>query len=136
MGLFSQIFGSDRPHGLFRSEMQHLTSKVDHTGKNGDKLQALQDQGLSKNTTCDLDLFFITNTDEKAQRLVDELTALGYSSKFADTSGRDPEFVISSRAIGIEMDAKSIAKWTDSLCDLAAKHDSEFCEWLVPETED
>lgn len=134
MGLFSQIFGSDRPDGLFRSEMQHLTNKVDHLTKNTEQLEEIRAQGLPESSECSLDLAFVTNTNEKARRLVEELVKSGYKCEFSDQREGDRDIVIYGQAFGIKMNAEFLTAWTDGLCDLAAKHDCEFCAWWLSQS--
>ena len=107
MGLFSQIFGSDRPEGLFRSEMQHLTNRVHHVSEIQEKLPKLRASGVGENQLCVLSLYFITNSKSKAKQLVAELGAVGYSSTLQAPTDKSEEWVITGTTNEIKMSEES-----------------------------
>lgn len=94
MGLFSQIFGSDRPNGLFRSGMQHLTNKVDQVGKNQTRIQVLRESGIGVNDTKRLRVYFITNAEDKAKNLASELSKIGYVCEWTSPQDRNDDYLI------------------------------------------
>ncbi len=129
MGLFSQIFGSDRPEGLFRSEMQHLTNRVHHVSEIQEKLPKLRASGVGENQLCVLSLYFITNSKSKAKQLVAELGAVGYSSTLQAPTDKSEEWVITGTTNEIKMSEESLSEWTNLMCYLAANLDCEFTAW-------
>ena len=129
MGLFSQIFGNDRPDGLFRSEMQHLTNRVDQIAKNQERIPELRDKGVGEQDRRALKALFITNTETKAKSLVSELQAVGYESNWAAPEERNDDYVIMGITGDILMSDDSIAEWTSLMCDMTAAQDCEFCIW-------
>lgn len=131
MGLFSQIFGSDRPDGIFRSETQHLTNKVDQTERNRDRILSLRADGIGKKDRRLLEVYFITNTKKKAQSLISELSQIRYECRWSRPEERNGEYLIAGRTCELRMDDESISEWTNLMCELAATQDCEFEHWTL-----
>lgn len=131
MGILSQIFGSDRSDGQFRSAIQHLSNRVDQSERNSGRIQVLRNSGVSERDRRSLKVYFITNSREKAKALIAELSALGHRCEWSPPSGRDNEFIVSGVTCDLSMNDEQIMKWTDEMCDLAAGLDCEFEHWTL-----
>ena len=129
MGLFAQLFGNSGREGLFRTEMQHLTNRVDQVERNKDRLAAVRELGVGAGDLRRLRLIFVTNTEAKARDLVAALESVGYEGKWTPPKERREEYLIYGYSPPVDMGDEPIAEWTDLMCDLAAAQDCEFSTW-------
>lgn len=131
MGLFSQIFGRSRPRGLYRSEMQHLTNRVDQVSRNKERIVELRENGISDSEAHKLIIYFTTDTEEKALDLIAELQRRGYNADWEPPKEDFPDYLVKGNTDEISMSEEVLSEWTNLMCDLAAKLDCEFADWTI-----
>jgi hypothetical protein len=128
MGFLDSIFGK-KEVGQYRSAEQQTANRIKQLEMTPQTLDVLRQHGVNDDSLLRLEFFFYTNTSEKASKLSDNLTSLGYSSDFGTSASNAKEFLINGWSTPIRMDERSALDWTASMCDQAADHDCEFDGW-------
>ncbi len=135
MGLLGSIFGK-KEVGQYRSVEQQTANRTKQLEMTPQTLDILRQHGVTDNSLLLLEFFFYTNTREKASKLSDSLTSLGYSSGFATSASNTKEFLVNGWSTPIRMDERSALDWTALMCDQAANHDCEFDGWGTNPTQE
>ena len=82
-----------------------------------------------------LEYIFITSTDQKAQKLANELSELGYDSTFGIIEDSD-FFGIVGHTPSMKLSKDTALAWVSDMCDRAYKHDCVLESWTIPSEQD
>ena len=134
MGFLDSFFGK-KEAGPYWTEEQQTANQKKQFEMTPQTLDVLRQHGVDKDSLLRLEFFFYTNTSEKAAKLSDKLTSLGYSSDFGTSASNAKEFLINGWSTPLKMDESSALEWSALMCDLAASHDCEFDGWGTDPTQ-
>jgi len=92
-------------------------------------LGVLREHYVDETNQRRLELFFYTNTIEKAKLFEHELKNRSYSVE-SKTSGHDDElFVITGWTTKMKIEENTLVNWVREMCELGYKYDCEFDGW-------
>ncbi len=128
MGFLDSIFRK-KEVGQYRTVEQQSANRKKQLEMAPQTLDVLRQHGVNNDSMLRLEFFFYTNNREKASKLSDNFTSLGYSSDFAVSASNAKEFLINGWSTPIRMDERTVLDWTASMCDHAADQDCEFDGW-------
>lgn len=92
-------------------------------------IRQLREYGVTDSSELKLEFFFYTNTQDKANQLLNEVAKLDYSVETGLSAGSEKEFLITGWTNKMKMTEEVILNWTKSMCELGYKYDCEFDGW-------
>ena len=75
-----------------------------------------------------IEFFFYTDTQDKANNLAIELSAMGYEVYGTD-KGSDDKYSIIGCTMPIRIDERSVTNWSRQMCKLGYDNDCQFDGW-------
>ena len=111
--------------------MQHLTNRVDQVSRNKERILELRDLGITEEETYKLLVYFTTDTEEKAKKLIVELEKSGYSADWDYPKEDYPDYLVKGITTEITLSEQVLSEWTNLMCDMAAHLDCEFSDWRI-----
>ena len=135
MGFFDNVFGK-KEIDQYRTQEQQAANRKKQLQMTPQTLDVLRQHGVDNERVLRLEFFFYTNASEKAAKLSDKLTSLGYSSKFGTSATGAKEFIVTGLSTPVKMDEASALEWTALMCDLGSNHDCEFDGWGTDPTQE
>ena len=115
---------------IFITEERYLKRKANLISVVSGVTPALLENGYAEGDKSIIEYFFITNVDQQAAPLADELSGLGYDCEFGIAKDSDV-FIITGKTTPIELSVESLTRWASDMCDLGFRHDCEFERFSV-----
>lgn len=141
MGLIQSIFGySEEVHqpvpravpleGIaFISEEEAIVCGVKQRAPLQKIAEQLQLRGEHESSELPLEFAFHTNTKNKAAALVERLQQDGVEANYEVASQDQTLFLIQGKTRPTRMDAETLQKWTDRMCEFGYLYDAEMQSW-------
>ena len=134
MSIFSFLFGCSKKDDnsspdRFVSDhsfKSNLSKQIEMTPKT---LEQLRTYGVADDVKLKLEIFFYTDTEDKARPLAGELRNLGYDVEAGLSAGDDRLFLVTGWTTPIQMDTISVTAWVEDMVRLGFAHDCEFDGW-------
>jgi tetratricopeptide (TPR) repeat protein len=127
MGLFD-IFRNKIKRYINESTFKKTVQKQKEM--NGRTLSQLNKYGVVDDSELSLEFFFYTDKQDKASNLAMELKKMNYSIETVDKSPGDPKlWAVTGWTTPMQMDIKSVTKWTEQMCEVGYENDCEFDGW-------
>lgn len=121
----------------YRSESEYASIRDSQSYMSPYTLVELGKYGVTESSQLSLEVFFYTDTEEKAKRLVEDLIALNYNVEVILPEQPSEPFLVNGWSPKMQMDEITVVQWTRQMCDLGQSHDCEFDGWgTTPEQED
>lgn len=123
------MFGFFRKPGRYHAEAQAEANLAQKLQTNPQILAQLREHGVEVDRALRLEVFFYTNTLEKAEALASELRQTEYDVNARVSAHSKKEFVVTGWSTPVLMTEEALAEWTRGMCDAGLKHDCEFDGW-------
>jgi regulator of RNase E activity RraB len=92
-------------------------------------LEQLRSHGITDEKSLSLEIFFYTNTKDKAEKLSEELNQMKYQTTAEISAYDKKQFCIRGWTEKIKMEEAVLIEWTKKMCELGYAHDCEFDGW-------
>lgn len=127
MGLFNFLKASNN---RYISENEYIDNVTKQKQMNTKTLLQLSKYGINDSSELELEFFFYTNEQTKANNLAIELKKLNYKIYFIYPSEAEKKlWVISGWTNKIKMDLQNVINWTTQMCKLGFDNDCDFDGW-------
>ena len=103
--------------------------KLDRTKETATLVDEYLEKSKDKNASVRIWFFFFSDSIDKTKALGDELLKIGYSIVFESTEEIDNLFVVSGEVESLKISRSQMDEWTNNMCDLGLKYDSQFEGW-------
>ena len=115
---------------VFVSKQQHDDHLNSLRKLNRQMRKQLAQYGTDGNSALNLNIYFDTDDSLKAQHLADTLEKIGYRANIIHRSPKDKTLWVLTPTSGrVSMDSIALDNWSNSVCNLAYRHDCEFEGW-------
>ena len=119
----------------FISEKKFKSVLDSQVNMSGQTLSQLRNYDVDESKSLKLEVFFYTNTNEKAESLFQELTSLKYEAEYGSSADNPKILIITGWSIPIQMSEDIIKDWVSNMCHLGYTHDCEFDGWGTDPTQ-
>jgi hypothetical protein len=127
MSIFDIFKGASKRYIGESSHEQNLEGQLKmalHT------LEELRASGVSDETKLQLEYFFTTNAEDKAERLVDSLVNIGYSPEKHPSPDKEEHHIVKGLSNPVEMSKDRLLQWISDMCILGFEEDCLFDKWV------
>jgi regulator of RNase E activity RraB len=128
MGLFD-FLKSKSDNGQFVSETAFKSNREKQIQMTPQTLEQLRALNISREKELKLEYFFYTNSEIKAKQLATEIKKLNYSVEYGVTDDDKNLFIITGWTTKMKMADEVVKQWTEQMCELGYKYDSDFDGW-------
>jgi len=133
MGIFD-IF--KKVSAKYIDEYKHQDNMKKQIAMVPELLAKLQQSGITDDSELKLEYFFYTNAEDKADRLSEKLSVLGYSTEqrpSADSNTDEEESkkltLLTGWSNPVKMAKDKLCQWIKDMCILGFEQDCEFDGW-------
>jgi regulator of RNase E activity RraB len=92
-------------------------------------LNQLRNYRVTDDNELKVEFFFYSRTQERAERLTEELKKINYEAEFRESAGKGKLFVITGWTNKMKMDGQTIKSWAKQMCELGYELDCDFDGW-------
>jgi len=94
-------------------------------------LAQMRKGGITADRELALEIYFYTDTEEKASELAAALTDNDYAVKHGPSASDPKVFAVTGQTARMKMDETIVVDWAREMCELGFRHDCEFDGWGV-----
>ncbi len=109
----------------------HLKNVEKQASSAAQILAQMRKGGITADRELALEIYFYTDTEEKASRLAAAFKDLDYAVKHGPSASDPRVFSVTGQTPKMKMDETIVVDWAREMCELGFRHDCEFDGWGV-----